>query len=202
MSSYGLVVEGLGNLKVFEDLGENAIRAISRAINASARTTKAEAARRMTQQINFPRRWLSGQDGKLSISKFATSGSPEAVIRGRDRPTSLARFVTSGARVGKQGLTVAVQPGSSVQLKRAFLVRLRAGQSTTETNYNLGLAIRTKNPMRKSTRAKKLGKDLWLLYGPSVDQVFMRRDGSGVAKDVSEYALDKMETEFLRQMRL
>jgi hypothetical protein len=202
MANYGIIVEGLSNLKVVEDLDDKTVQAIARAVNASARTTKAEAARRMIKEVNFPSRWLTGQNGKLSIKKFATTSNPEAVIRGSDRPTSLARFVTSGSRVNKAGVTVSIEPGKSTLLKKAFLVKLNAGQSITETKFNLGLAVRTKNPLRKTQRAKKLRNGAWLLYGPSVDQVFLGRDGTGIAKEVEVVALDRMEAEFLRQMRL
>jgi hypothetical protein len=51
--------------------------------------------------------------------------------------------------------------------------------------------------MRKSRGAKQIGKNLYLLYGPSVDQVFR-----GVAADQAPAALDFLDVEFMRQLDL
>lgn len=194
--TYVIVVEGLKKLADFNDLDEKILTAARRAVNKTTERTKTAAARQMRNEINFPARWLSGSDGKLRIAKRASGRDLEGVIKGRDRPTSLARFAASG-RAGQAGVSVNVTPGKSKFLKRAFLIKLRAGSTLSETQFNMGLAVRTKSPMRKSRGAKKIGKDLYLLYGPSVDQVFR-----GVAADQAPAALDFLDFEFMRQLDL
>lgn len=188
---YGVAIEGLSALSDFDHLPDNVLKAARLAVNATARRGVPVAARSMERQVNFPRGYLTGQDGRLSISKFASANDLEARIKGRDRPTSLARFVrgslkTSGKR---SGVTVEVKPGQAKNMPGAFALRLNNG--------NIGLALRTKNGRPPSMGAKLIGKGLYLLYGPSVDQVFVK---------TREYVGDELETymerEFERLMEL
>lgn len=188
---YGVAVEGLTALADFDRLPENVLKAARLAVNATARRGVPLAARSMERQINFPRGYLTGQDGRLSISKFASGNDLDARIKGRDRPTSLARFVrgtlsTTGKR---SGVTVEVKPGQAKRMPGAFALRLNNG--------NIGLALRTKNGRPPSMGAKLIGKGLYLLYGPSVDQVFVKTR-EYVGPDLETY----MEREFGRLMEL
>ena len=72
-------------------------------------------------------------------------------------------------------------------MNRAFLMNLRSG--------NLGLAVRLAPGERidNKRRMVQMSNGLYLLYGPSVDQVFR-----SVAEDVSADAGDFLEQEFLR----
>ena len=118
------------------------------------------------------------------------------------RPTSLARFTTSGT-VNKPGVQVEVQPGKAKFLKRAFLIKLRQGNTITDTKFNLGLAIRTKSALRNKYSAVKMKNGLYLLYGPSVDQAFkMIRDKNKTGKSMNEFAADYLEREFSRLLEL
>lgn len=145
----------------------------------------------INSQVAFPTGYLKN-DGRLSVTRRAREGSLEAVITARDRPTSLARF-TSGqtpASTRKGGVTVEVKRGKTVHMKKAFLVNLKNG--------NLGLAVRLKpgESLANKTNGKPvmLAKNVYLLYGPSVDQVF---------QTVAEESLPELGTmvskEFLRQ---
>lgn len=145
----------------------------------------------INSQVAFPTGYLKN-DGRLSVTRRAREGSLEAVITARDRPTSLARF-TSGqtpASTRKGGVTVEVKRGKAVHMKKAFLVNLKNG--------NLGLAVRLKpgESLANKTYGKPvmLAKNVYLLYGPSVDQVF---------QTVAEESLPELGTmvskEFLRQ---
>lgn len=159
------------------------------AVNRGARDGRVLAARRMTENVNFPRGYLN--DERLKITRYANRGSkdPEAVIRGRDRPTSLARFATTKPRFGRQkGVRVRVSPTNDQQMDSAFFLRLN--------NSNIGLAVRVKpgQSLRNSRGAKDIGNGLFLLYGPSVDQVFR-----GIAEDISDDITLIMRAEFLRQ---
>jgi hypothetical protein len=81
-----------------------------------------------------------------------------------------------------------VKPGVTRKLKNAFLVNLRNG--------NTGLAVRLKDgeTLQKSDKAVRLDNNLYLLYGPSVDQVM-----AGVADEVTPDILDNLRKKFLRQ---
>lgn len=121
-------------------------------------------------EIDFPRGYLDND--RLGVKSKATPSKLEAVIRGRDRPTSLARFAAGGqspASTRKGGVTIQVKK-TAKHLSGAWLVPLRSG--------NVGLAVRTRpgSNLRGSRGAVELFNDksgtVYLLYGPSVDQVF------------------------------
>ena len=100
--------------------------------------------------------------------------------------------------MAKRGIGVSVAAGGRKKfIKRAFVMKLRNG--------NLGLAVRSapgKQP-EGAWKPKPIGKNLWLLYGPSVDQVLMSaRSGGGVFSEIEYDTLDVIETEFQRQLGL
>ena len=169
------------------------------AINKTAERARVASARAIRNQVAFPASYLRGEDARLYVKKRSVGNDLEAIITGRWRPTSLARFAKNaptgvkGKRAG--GVKVEVHPGEAQFLKNAFFVRLRAGSAKTDTKYNLGVAIRLKNGERpRNTRAAaQLDHNLWLLYGPSVQQVFRT-----VAEDVSPETRDFLEAEIRR----
>lgn len=199
MSAYAIAVEGLEGLEDLEGLPERINRAARMAINRVLDTTRAESARKIRQQVNLPARYLQGSASRLTIAKKARTSDLEGIIRGRERPTSLARFVSGSTRPGKAGVRVEVKPGASSELKNAFLIRLPQGNTLTDTQYNLGLAIRLRDGerIRNKKHMVRLSRGLVLLYGPSVNQVF--RD---VAEQEAEPAAEKLEREFLRLLAL
>jgi hypothetical protein len=147
-------------------------------------------------QVAFPGGYLEEAE-KFGQTGYATPGHLETRISARQRPTSLARFATGA--VGREGATVHVKPGRSIRLKKAFMVRLRAGTVMDNDNFNLGLAVRVKpgqtiRGKRDTSRMVHLAKDVFLLYGPSVDQVFR-----SVAETDTPAVLDEMGLEFFRQ---
>lgn len=151
----------------------------------------------MKSQVAFPAGYLDETE-KFGVTSFATPTRLESVISARQRPTSLARFATGGGP-GTEGLRLTVKKGRTTTLKKAFLVRLNAGTQLTGENYNLGVAVRL--PAEKAWRNKKdtsrmvrLSKDVFLLYGPSVDQVFR-----GVSVTETPKVLNDIEAEFYRQ---
>jgi len=191
MDSYVVAVEGLAELDDISQLDERILRSARRAINRTTDRTRTRSDREMRKQIAFPARYLST---RLTVSKRAAGRSLEAVISGRDRPTSLARFARNkdvAAARRKGGVSVAVTPGQTKFMPRAFLMPLRGG--------NLGLAIRLREgeSLRNKRKVAKLGNGLYILYGPSVDQVFR-----SVADDAAPEAADFLELEFLRLMEL
>lgn len=164
-----------------------------RAVNKIADRARTEAAKRIREQVNLPASYLNPSQGRLTVSKKAVDGDISAVVTGRQRPTSLARFATSAGA----GVKVAVKPGLARLLPRAFFVQLRSG---AEGLGNTGLAIRLPDGQRPSRafHPTQLGANgPWLLYGPSVDQIF-----KAVSQDISPLMLDQLEAEFFRLMEL
>jgi len=99
---------------------------------------------------------------------------------------------------------VEVAPGRARYMKRAFFLRLPQGSTLTDTQFNLGLAIRLRPGERIENKhtAVRFAKGLYLLYGPSVDQVFRSKDGSGAATDRAPVLAERLEQEFLRLLEL
>lgn len=189
------MVEGLEALSDMDKIPEKYLRAARMAVNRTVDRTRTASARSIRAQINFPARYLDPAGGRLEVSQRATNANLEGRITGRTRPTSLARF-SSGAEPGQAGVKVQVKTGGAARfLPRAFAIRLRAGSALLDTKSNLGLAIRTASgeKPRGAYKPKQIGENLWLLYAPSVSQVF-----KSVRGDVSPDAADFLETEFLR----
>lgn len=133
---------------------------------------------------------------RIFLKRKAYNHRLEVVLAARHRPTSLARFARGQRPGGRGGVRVTVNPGAPVELKRAFLIRLRAGKTLTDENFNLGLAIRLKPGERMTGKRKttEVPGGITLLYGPSVNQVMV-----DVADEKSPAILDAVDNEFLRQ---
>ena len=191
---YIVAVEGISDtIASLEEMPAAIQRYARMAINTTTKKTRTAASRKIREQVNFTAGYLSDAAGRLSITQQATDGNLEARISGRFRPTSLARFA-SGA-VGRGGVRVQVNPGSTQRMGRAFLMRLRAGRANIETKSNLGLAIRLKpgEHVENKHRMVPVTGNLYLLYGPSVDQIFRF-----VADELAPDTGDDLEAEFLR----
>lgn len=193
--SYVLFVDNPKGLNLDELSPEKIETAMYRSVNKAAAEARARSADRMLDQINFPSGYLKGRNSRLYQSEYATRGKAEAVITGRFRPTSLARFSTG--RKTRNSVEVEVKKNRKSKIDNAFLMKLRSGQS--DTLSNLGLAVRTKRGERprKAFRPVKINDRLWLLYGPSVSQVFKT-----VRVDVSPVTATVLEQEFSRLIDL
>lgn len=171
-----------------------------RAVNKVIASSRAGAAGEILQQVRFPTGYLGSPNdarARLAITKRATQNDVEAVISARVRPTSLARFISGSGKPGD--IRVSVGRGVSQLLRGAFVVRLRSGASITEDSFNLGLAVRTHkgSTLRNSRGAKQIGPNLFLLYGPSVDQVFQT-----VREDIAPKAVADLRSEMVRLLSL
>lgn len=175
-----------------------------RAINKVARDARAEAARKIRDQVNLPARYVSPSQKRLYVSKQAQGRSLEARITAQGRATSLAQFVQGGARKGQRGVYVEVAPGKARLMKKAFVIPLRSGNTFTDTKYNLGLAIRLRpgERLKNKSFARRVESGLYLLYGPSVSQIFRANSGSGVATDMAPEVANYLTDEFLRLLDL
>lgn len=200
--SVTVTADVLGNLASFIDSVPDRARLAARlAINTVAnRTGKQKIEAAIYKEIAFPAGYLDAPD-RLGVAKNATEADLTAIIRARQRATSLARFLTPGQSISSSrtsGVKVQVKPGQTVDMKNAFLVRLRQGAALTETQNNLGLAVRLKPGENIRNRydgnPPEIFPNVYLLYGPSVDQVFRN-----VADDLSDGIADDVEKEFTRQ---
>lgn len=197
------IVESFGlteATRYFEAMPEASTEAARIAINQTASRGGLKLLRQdVSTQVNFPPGYLNNE--RLGVTKKATNSDLEAIISARERPTSLARFAdgeyaATGNRFG--GVRVQVKPGVSRAMPQAFLMRLRAGASLSADNYNIGLAIRLKPGERIMNKNKQssvqLSHNLYLLYAPSVDQVFR-----SVASDDAPVIGEMVADEFFRQ---
>lgn len=182
-------------------------RAMVRALNKTGPHTRTQMDRRIRDQVAFPASYLRPSTKRLFVAKKARRGVLETVIEGRGRPTSLARFVKGGAAAMKnrkkrpEQINVEVKPGSVSGIKRAWIVSLPGAPDSN----NLGLAVRTKPGQRPSGAyaPKKLDNNVWLLYGPSVDQIlYSVRNNGGVIEEIYGPTLDHLSQEYSRQMDL
>lgn len=196
MLQLALFVEGILEPEELIGLDPTKIeRAAYRAINYTAGRARKNSDEEIRKQVNFPASYLQPNAGRLVVKNQAGPGSLEATILARHRATSLARFVTSDKEVGKMGLNVAVKPGKTEELKRGFLMKLKSGNAEIDTKNNLGLAVRLDKGETpdKAYKPVRISDGLFLLYGPSVNQVF-----KSVRGDVSPQAEADLEREFMR----
>ncbi|MGI4850419.1 MAG: hypothetical protein ACRYGR_00515 [Janthinobacterium lividum] len=158
----------------------------------------------IAKQVAFPKGYLDDPSG-LGVTKRATANDLEGIITARQRPTSLARFAAPGTAIRAKGspaaasVSVTVKPGQTVDMKGAFLLRLKRGNDPFDPdNSNIGLAIRLKKGqvLRNKTQmvATEISDGVYILYGPSVDQVF-QEVGPADAPQLSEM----LAAEFIRQ---
>ena len=185
---YVLVVEGLDSLGDIESLDADILANARNAINKALDRTRTSSDKAIRESLNFPARYLSQ---RLTVKERARGTTLQGMISGRDRPTSLARFASNRSQTpGKAGVRVQVGLAAKM-MNRAFLMKLNNG--------NLGLALRLKEGERLANKKQlvKVGKGLYLLYGPSVDQAFVT-----VMPEQEDNAAEFLEREFLRLMEL
>lgn len=199
--TFAVFVDG-DAVELLDDLSAPALaRKAAMAINKTARDARAEFARRITAQVNLPASYVSPNKDRLYVDGLASPAHLETSIVARGRATSLARYVTANRGVNRPGVSVSVRRGRTNFLERAFLIRLRQGNSAvTDTQFNLGLAVRLRRGerLRNKFSARRVASGLYVLYGPSVAQVFENNAGSGTKKDYSEEIGRDLEREFLR----
>lgn len=197
MSAAVIVVE-FDQLSFVKEMTNSVELALTRALNRTADRSRTRAARAAREQVAFPASYVSPSSKRLWVKTRARKGFYQTLIEGRGNPTSLARFTKQkpGQRSRAGGVTVTVKPGQRKTISRAFLMRLR--------NDNIGLAVRTDGAAPKGAyKPKAIGKNLWLLYGPSVDQALTSASKeSGIYEDMEPEMLDFLKEEFTRQLDL
>lgn len=181
-----------------QELTDDVRTALVRTINRVADRSRTRAAAAVREQVNFPASYLNPAQGRLTVFSRARKDFLEALLVGRDEATSLARFTKQkvGQKRGK-GVDVQVKAGGRRKnIKRGFLINLRSG--------NVGLAVRTSGGEPDGAwLPKEIGKNLYLVYGPSVGQALASaRDAGGVYEEITPEMLDLLESEFQRQLQL
>lgn len=181
--------EALGYAKTLID------KNTARALNKTATRTRTQLSREVRSQVALPASYLGPSGGRLTVAEKASPSKLSIRISGRDRPTSLARFATGPNKAPRVRVKVG---GVATRIPRSFIINLKSG--------NRGLAVRTPKGERPpgAWKPTEMAPGLWLLYGPSVDQVLLgvgARDG-GAFGDTEDWALDFFEKEFLRLMNL
>lgn len=187
--------------RFFEAFPEISTTAARMAINTVAERSGMKLLREeIEREVAFPAGYVNAD--RLKLIKKAYNADLTAIIWARQRPTSLARFVRGALSAGqmqRKGVAVSVRPGVVRNMPSAFLLRLRAGTSVGDNNFNTGLAIRLKPGQRiinkREQSAVQLEHNLYLLYGPSVDQVFRT-----VAETKGPMIADLIGVEFTRNL--
>jgi hypothetical protein len=179
-------ISGIENFdKLLAKYPVNAKRAASMTINSALTKTRTWSQREILGQVNFKATYLNEN---LTVSRRATQNDLIGTVAGRRRPTTLTRFVTNqGAKKSSPKVKVG-RNGSAKTLKRAFIVEGRSG--------NKLLILRTKGiAPEASYKPRRYGPsgNLWVAYGPSVDQVFKT-----VKVDIAPRVTDFLNSEFLR----
>lgn len=200
--TYIVAIEGLDEATAGLEAVSTAIRRnLSRAVNKTTRDGRVMASRRIRDQVALPASYLAPSTGRLVVSKKASQRDLEGIIRGRAEPTSLARFTKQqprapGQRNQKQGhkMRVMVKPGVAKYIREGFVLRLN--------NNNLGVAVRSDTQPKGAYKPKKIGDNLYLLYGPSISSILYSarnedRKG-GVAGQISPELEAKLLAEFER----
>lgn len=201
LDDFVVVIEGLSDARPLDSLSPAILLAAQRAVNRTADRATTAARRRAREQINFSAQYLTGTDttGKqrLGVSKRANASNLEAVITARDRPTSLARFIKGSPQPGKPGVQVSVAPGFARFMKRAFVIRLPAGRGGDLSNLGLAIRLKPNEVIHNKRVMARLRGNLYLLYGPAVDQAFQ-----SIREDVAPDASDFLGAEFTRLLGL
>ena len=196
-----LTAVNLLDITEFLDAQPAAARTSARiAINSvTARKAVPRFRRSMREEVAFPAGYLE-DESRFGQTKKATDADLSATVTARFRPTSLARFAEGQSFEGARrtgGIRVKVNAtGGAKRIPGAFFVKLRAGNAD---GGNVGIAIRLKpgqtlRGRKKGAAGVQLAPNLYLLYGPSVDQVFRT---ASVAE--SPAVADDLQTEFIRQ---
>lgn len=208
-----VAVEGLAELQDYVALlPDQARKAADLATIDATRFAFRQSSKAIREQVRLPVDYIGNAENggnRLTIKYDQQGDARVGIVEGRKRAMSLSRFLTAGpvfggkapARIrvkprGRSTTTIKVTGGDRSEAP-LFAVRLRSGKSASEDNYNVGLAVRLK-PGESAVARKEdltpLFPNVYLLYGPSVNQVFF-----DVAPAVADPVADTLQDAFLRQ---
>lgn len=193
--------------KYLREFPKDARKAAKLAINDTVRRGRRKAKQEIMSQVNLKSGYLNEQRLTENLAKDDNlTGS----IIGRRRPTSLARFDSqqlyqpNKTRSGRKsaGVTVRVK-GARKKMPNAFLVKLKAGN---RDGVNQGLAVRLPEGQKPNRRFggkplyKSRNTNVWLLYGPSVNQIMTSKGtGESLIDNLKPELSTYLNQEFRRQ---
>ncbi len=183
--------------------GAQVVPAAQLAINDAADFARRLGGAEIRKKVNLPARYVTGGNAaaRLAVTRRARGEDLEAIVTGRDRPTSLARYSSSTKTIGRRRSPIRVQVekgGAGGVFENAFFMRLRKGSAAVmEENSNIGLAVRLKpgERIRNKKDMVPFGGGLYLLYGPSVGQVYRT-----VAEETVGKVSDRLQDRFSDHM--
>ncbi len=155
------------------------------AVADTLRWGRAQFSADIRAQLNLPLGALSGK--RFEITQYPTAQRPEGVLSAQFAPLNLARFATTKPRLGLKPKIRVKAGGNSLQLDNSFFIPGPSG--------GFGLAVRTKTAMRNSRAARRIANNLYILFGPSVDQAFRVS-----LPKLKPRVADRLEAETLRQI--
>jgi hypothetical protein len=167
-------------------LGATAIgstEAITRALNKTAITARAQAARSI-RDVGYGIK-VSSVKGSISIRR-ATSQDLKAVVTATGRPIPLIAY---GARQTSKGVSVNVKNGRK-EIAHAFIATMASGHK--------GVFVRTGNTHKRVVRGGKgsrSGLPIKELFGPSIPTAFF----NAKVQDAVKTAIDERFPVVLRQ---
>lgn len=195
MADVVLVVAGIRELASGLDKTEREIDlALQRSMNRTADKTRTHLSRMIRQDVNLTASDLSPSGKRLFVAHRASAkdgGTMEVRIAGRGTPTSLARFAGNQRRPKVR----VKRAGIARYIPRTFIINLKNG--------NRGLAMRSEEKPSNAYKPKQMRNGLWLLYGPSIDQILMAASReNGAFQDVEPWVAEQLEAEFWRLMNV
>lgn len=197
--TWGVTTRGIDGLNDLARLEPNLAPWLSQEVNRVTRSTRTRVARQVLAEANLPTGYVAPRNRRLQIVQNATPRNPEAIIEAEGRATSLTRYVIS---TSGQGLAVNIRGGGVRRFRRAFQFRGRT-DATTDTGSGgalFALRVRKGTRLRGSYAARQVDDTLYLLFGPSVAQIVLANDGTGVFRDVEEPTADLLELRFLQRL--
>lgn len=165
------------------------------AVSDTAQWARTYVKRTASLAVRLPPEVMSGGKFTVKVDRKAMS----ATVSASKNVMGLSRFVTSERKAGAKYPSTKIKIGGGVKQwghpgvkggDYAFLIPTPNGAD------GVALALRTKTPPRNTRAARKIGRDLYLLYGPSLDQIFGRYMPTLVPR-VETY----LQAEFARQFR-
>ena len=196
--SIRITVKGLDDFADYvKRIPEAATTAARIAVNDTLGLARRLGAKGVQEQVSLTTTYL---EENLQVTRKASDHRLEGEVTGRDRPVSLARFARGQVNFGRQrrqSVQVQVSPRGGVrEVRQGFFLKLRRGKELGDGNFNIGLAIRLKpgETIRNKREMVRFANNIYLLYGPSVGQVF-----DDVAVEIEPQLADNLENEFVRQ---
>ena len=180
--------------KLLKKVPDETRKAASMAINTTAKRARTAGAKEIRNQVNLRAKYVNDN---LTVTRSASRNDLRAVINGRARPVMLHRYVTGWASRSKgrrRGARVSVKRGgASRSLSRTFEMKLNSG--------NMAIVMRTDggepDAAYKPRRLFAGRDDLWVLYSPSVDQLF-KTVKDDIAPDMSKFVAKEFKRHIAR----